>query len=605
MKVLCIPGVQQHSLSDITWQTAWLSAIQKALGADASVDFCVCDDLFVQTGLTARQTLDAITTLGGSAWNNLWRTRGLFDGDNIVGWTAGMVTQWAGIPDLREKTRDRLADFIKSKKPDIILAHSLGSLISYDLFTQHPELVNNRAFISFGSQINNSFVRGVFDGGIRPLPSGSLWFHLYNSDDWIFTESFGSDMAGADNFQQFDVRFNEGWIGSHSNIDRYLNDPSASDCWPLLNDWFSSRSVSGQVRGLVALRAKVAEVEPTLPPQNSKRALLIGVNKYQGENIPALAGCINDVFQVSAALQENGFNPEDIRVVLDERATSEGIRERLTWLLNDVREGDFRILYFSGHGVLLPVYNEQGQPDRFLDALVPHDFKGTLESAITDRDLAPLYERLPFDSRLILAFDCCRSKGTGNSRSLGATRQFDLPDDIRHRMLRWNADEQMWEVRQFPKLIPAKASKAGDDWWIPYSGKDNCTERLGRSVSRRRLSDSDFDSLRKKTSWKGPYLPVIIEACKEDESASEYLHGQVSYGAFSFAFCHVLHSAKNDGKQISFTELVNRTSKKIQSLGYPQNPEILGPSNVIDTPIPFGASQAGAPAANRKGKRRK
>ena len=36
---------------------------------------------------------------------------------------------------------------------------------------------------------------------------------------------------------------------------------------------------------------------------------------------------------MSSVLQEIGFDPEDIRVVLDERATGAAIRERIDWLL--------------------------------------------------------------------------------------------------------------------------------------------------------------------------------------------------------------------------------------------------------------------------------
>ena len=33
----------------------------------------------------------------------------------------------------------------------------------------------------------------------------------------------------------------------------------------------------------------------------------------------------------------------------------------------------------------------------------------------------------------------------------------------------------------------------------------------------------------------GPYLPLIIEACGEDEFSYEYRHGATSHGAFTFS----------------------------------------------------------------------
>jgi hypothetical protein len=601
MKVLCVHGVGKHSPNDLSWQDQWRTAVTAALGPAATVDFCMTDRLFSQNTLTWSETLAAIRQLGGSALGSWLRPRGILDGDNPVGWTAGMVTHWAGTPQLRKKTRDLLQSRINAVQPDIVLAHSLGSLISYDLFSSDPSAISGRVFVSFGSQINNAFVRGTFAHGVRPLSADALWLHLYNSNDWMFTEPFGSDMANINNFRQFFVPFNEGWLGSHTNIQRYLNDPQANRSWPVAKGWLLAPPAR-KTRSI----AKIPEATPpgpsALPPRNKQRALLIGVNKYAGKDIPGLEGCVNDVFLVSAALQENGFGPEEIRVVLDERATAAGIRERLQWLFEDVRDGDVRLLYFSGHGVLLPVYDAEGEPDRLLDALVPHDFDGGVASAITDRDLALYYERLPWKSQLILAFDCCRSPGVARAVTPGVTRQIELPDDIRHRMLQWNAKEQMWELRNFPPLLPDKPSGGGPDWRVAYSGKDNCTERLGRSVVRRALADSKFDKLRKDTKWNGPYLPVIIEACKEEETSAEYLHGQVSYGAFTFAFCQVLRQARVDKRQPSFAQLVKLTLEKIQRMGYPQSPEILGPDDVLKTPIPLVPKPPKRPAKRTKKK---
>ncbi len=63
---------------------------------------------------------------------------------------------------------------------------------------------------------------------------------------------------------------------------------------------------------------------------------------------------------MSSVLQESGFKPDEIRVVLNERATAQGIMERLHWLLEGVRDGDERMLFYSGHGAQIP----QIQPER-------------------------------------------------------------------------------------------------------------------------------------------------------------------------------------------------------------------------------------------------
>src|SRR5260370_21050358 len=49
--------------------------------------------------------------------------------------------------------------------------------------------------------------------------------------------------------------------------------------------------------------------------------------------------------------------------------------------------------------------------------------------------------------------------------------------------------------------------------------------RLGRAVSLRQLSKTKYNRVRQKQGHEGPYLPMIYEACGEQEQASEYRHG--------------------------------------------------------------------------------
>ena len=89
---------------------------------------------------------------------------------------------------------------------------------------------------------------------------------------------------------------------------------------------------------------------------------------------------------MSSLLQERGFDPEDIRVVLNDRATADAIRDRLNWLLEGAETGMERVLFYSGHGAQLPVYNAVGEIDHTDECLVPYDFAWT-------KDLAALFTR--------------------------------------------------------------------------------------------------------------------------------------------------------------------------------------------------------------------
>jgi metacaspase-1 len=602
MKVLGVHGIGHHEANDLTWQNDWKKAVHDAFGDNTQIDFCMHDDLFDRAGLSLADTWTAIANLGGNFFG--FGTRGLFDGDNALGWTAGMITQWAGNTELRKLARERLKERIKHFKPDIVLGHSLGSLISYDLFTREPNAIQDRVFMSIGSQINNAFLSGsnnFFQHGVTPLAGNALWVHLYNESDWIFTAPLPENIANAVNVVQREVPFSEGWLKSHTNIHAYLNHENAENVPQIISQWLTNPSSPG-VRSLTMASQETQAIQAIKEEAPKYRALLIGINKYQQASIPTLQGCVNDAFLVSAALQENGFEPNDIRLVLDERATTSAIHERLKWLFEPLPKGSMRFLYFSGHGVRIPAYNAEHEPDRMLEALVPHDFNNSQENAITDRELSRYLQELAYDDRTILAFDCCHAGGMkrgGRAGESSTGRGLELPDDVRHRMLKWNPAENMWELRKFAPVIPGPLSSNDQ---VRFTGSDGATERIGRAVSKRSMTAPEYDQLRKSAAWKGPYLPMIIEACQEQEQASEYIHGGTSYGAFTYALCDVLRSAKEKNIALTYESLVEETSKKIHRLGYIQNPAIIGPTAFLNEPLPFTLKSETKPSAGATSK---
>ena len=74
-------------------------------------------------------------------------------------------------------------------QPDILAAHSLGTLITYDLFRNDRrgrDILANGVYITFGSQINNLFARSrLFPGQIQ-VPNVRFWYHLFNPQDLEF-----------------------------------------------------------------------------------------------------------------------------------------------------------------------------------------------------------------------------------------------------------------------------------------------------------------------------------------------------------------------------------------------------------------------------------
>jgi hypothetical protein len=227
--------------------------------------------------------------------------------------------------------------------------------------------------------------------------------------------------------------------------------------------------------------------------------------------------------------------------------------------------------------------------------------------------------------------DCCHSGGI--TRSGGpAIRSFQGPADVEHESSKWNAELEMWEqgplltkslnphflpvgyhskelaglwkeLRKIQGGAPLTSQELRDHEAKLYYGQYGDTRRIGRATPLRDLDHDQFDrttdTLRKlhpdhfidSQGGKrptGPYLPLVFMACGETEQASEYVHGAVSYGAFTYALTLTLRDVKHGRTpNLNYGDLLVETARKLQKLGYTQIPDILGPPDQLSAPTPF------------------
>lgn len=590
MKTLKIMGV--HGLGDhrnSTWATEWEEVLTAVVPGQekVAVEFypVTYDPIFEDTEISPWEAAKAFWKLSRSAVTSPFRReRGVLgDLSNRIKWTAGYVVAWVSDKEFQQKTRSLMLDSVRAIEPDVILAHSLGSLITYNAFT-HPDamqedvrkLLKRVRYVTLGSQIANPFVVKNLSSGRIVMPAVREWYHLYNRHDSVFTAPIR--IHGETGFQQVNTDFDIDGMADHSAPEYLGHINTVESVWRnIAEDKISTRSFGPRIS---SRRKAVSEAG-----RSNRRALLVGINDYPAE-ADRLEGCVNDVYLMSSVLQERGFEPEDIRICVDSRATAAGIKSRMAWLLDDPRPGDERIFYYSGHGATIPEYGEQNEPDRLTETLVPWDFDWTPETAITDDHIFGLYSQLPYDLRLAMIFDCCHSGGIhrdGGARMRGLVP----PDDIRHRSMRWDSVTKMWVDRDFKRINEhftnePKVKKA-------YFGESGCKIRLGRAGLVRGMAKSAYEKAAGKKKPKkqqeivGPYLPLIIEACAEAEYSYEYRHGATSYGAFTYAVSQILR----DNKGIRFRELVSKTADQLEELGYNQKPQILGPTNIVSAKVPW------------------
>ena len=167
-------------------------------------------------------------------------------------------------------------------------------------------------------------------------------------------------------------------------------------------------------------------------------ALLVGVGRYPHlEEQLQLYGPRHDVRLAEEHLLSEGFKPDNVVTLSDERSEPPDrahIIDALETLKEKVKDGDFVLLYFSGHGSRQPVKaNAVEELDGYDEIFLPSDVRGwdksigAVQNAILDDEVGEFlksYRRKGTDVWLI--FDSCHS-GT-MTRGVG-------DDSVRARMV--------------------------------------------------------------------------------------------------------------------------------------------------------------------------
>lgn len=618
MKVMCIHGIGHKEERKDTWRNDWVPTITTAIGewsptARIEIQQFAYDDLFDAADCSSPVYLEALIKLLKS-WVMQSGERDIFGLFDKYRWTVGMVAQFVALNNLRVDLRNKLSTEIAGFSPDVILAHSLGGLIAYDTLSNsetRDRLGFRGQLVTFGTQVAHPAVCEVFGGRIEYPQTLARWWNLHNDCDTVLTRSIV--LPGSPMFKEISTPFEFEFI--NHDADHYLaHEQARSECWrELILGSGGERGIGlavadlkrgSKARDTVPVAATqnalaataAATTTAAVPPRPKLRALLVGIAEYANPGY-ALEGPVNDVFLVSQTLQETGVNPDAIRVVLNDRATAAGIRERLAWLLADARDGDTMFFYFSGHGAQVPAYGRDAEVDHIDECLVPYDFNWQTGNAIFDDEFAALYSQLPYGCKFVAMFDCCHAGGMQRGSAAGmagvqGTRSIGMPDDIRHRALRWDKISQMWLPRM-PLLAAGHKLKAamieqesGKPAVISATvkvegrvGIDGTLRRIGRAQALRGDSPADYEQRRKAYGHNGPYMPIILEACAEDQSAYEYQHGSVSYGAFTYALCESLNMGRTPATKkpsLTFEMLIDATKKRVKPVARgPQTPQLV------------------------------
>jgi hypothetical protein len=238
LTMMCVHGLGDNR--DGGWEAEWETALQdccaRAPGLTIAPRFVTYDDIFEGVEISLAEATAAAAKLAASAVSSIRRRGVAASFPERVRWTAGYVVAWVEDEGFRRASRRRMLDAVREHEPDVILAHSLGSLVTFNAFTHddaaEPDVASvlkKARYVTIGSQLANRFViRNLTDGEIAPPPVG-FWHHLYNEHDDVFTEPIeGLDAA---RFRQTATPFDLEGVGDHA-AGRYIAHPAAiAEVW--------------------------------------------------------------------------------------------------------------------------------------------------------------------------------------------------------------------------------------------------------------------------------------------------------------------------------------------------------------------------------------
>jgi len=273
----------------------------------------------------------------------------------------------------------------------------------------------------------------------------------------------------------------------------------------------------------------------------NKKAVLVGINKYL-ERGNDLRGCVNDVENMHNVLTNLfNFSPDNIRVVIDKRATKQAILDRLSWLVKDNQVGDELVFHYSGHGSQVRDREGDELADGLDEILCPTDLNW--DDPLKDDDLALLFKQIIDGVNLTMLCDACHS---------GSINREILPPGC-------SADKNITYIKA--KFLPP-----------PF-------DIAARSLNR----DLPISIIGSKGAIEEPQKHVLISGCRDDQTSAD---ANIS-GKYQGAMTWALTSALRSNSTLTWQQAVTIVRSTLSKYKFDQIPQLSGNEININRPI-FG-----------------
>jgi hypothetical protein len=270
------------------------------------------------------------------------------------------------------------------------------------------------------------------------------------------------------------------------------------------------------------------------------KAFIVGINDYApaGPGGQDLSGCVADAQDMANTLVILGFQPKDMLICTDRRATKAGITKGLKWLVKGAKKGDTLAFYYSGHGSQIADIGGD-EVDGKDEILCPHDTSFQDGVYITDDLLRKTFDGIAEGVTLEVILDSCFS-GT-------ATRDF-VPNQntTKARFLKPPLD-YTFHIDYEPELVNRK--------FLKITGK-----KIVPGLNH-----------------------VLWAACSDNQYSEETMIDGGVRGVFTYNFCQVLRRTNGN---ISRKELYKIVNAAIKREGFSQTPQLESSSKeMLDKPF--------------------
>jgi len=141
--------------------------------------------------------------------------------------------------------------------------------------------------------------------------------------------------------------------------------------------------------------------------------VIIGLFEYKnGAQLPSSA--VYNMY--NAMLSSKNWDKDNLKFIINEKATKDGIKSAIKWLANVSDENDFVFFYYNGHCSQFPD-DDGDEIDGKDEALIPYEYNSSKnDPIIRDDELGQWLDEIKAKG-ICLAFDTCHSGGLVEERN--------------------------------------------------------------------------------------------------------------------------------------------------------------------------------------------